>query len=76
MWKVTYTKNTDNEKIGSVTATHTDAEGKVFTFSSDRINTDNITTFISQAKQGLLDKVTEDSKYASIASKIEQALNS
>ena len=82
MWEVTFRASTERDRVGTLTATWTEATGEQFVFTDDQVNT-NVTAqknnFVSRAKsrqaawKTQLDK--DKASLAAIKTELETLLN-
>lgn len=75
MWSVTFTRDTEIQDVGTVTATWTQG-ADVFAFPAERVDGKaSLTGFVTRAKHALSVWQAQRTKDAAVAAKIATALN-
>ena len=75
-WQATFTKDTELDDVGTITATWTTPEGESFTMPSERVNQRaGLADFVTRAKAGLAAYQAQRTKLNIISAKVTAALN-
>jgi len=75
-WKATFTKDTELEDVGTITATWTPAEGEAFTIPPRRVDQKaGLAEFVTSAKAALAAWQARQAKVNTISAKVTAALN-
>ena len=76
MWVATFTKDTNLEDVGTITATWTSPEGETFTVPARRVDQKSgLAEFVTSAKAALAAWQAQKAKVANISAKVTAALN-